>query len=181
MSQEHGHSAFSGRALPPAFAPNEGPRPSDLSPSPPPDASPPPRDAQPPPAAAAARQAGQTTAAQAWDSFFFPCRSQPRHARNAQTTDHSHSLRRICPVAIPNNTKTNKTTKTEPAYVPPPPQAAEFLPTYKVGKATLKWEKPLAQRAPSEIPGLEPTEWRKVNASLPSLEAMSPFMESLPP
>lgn len=55
------------------------------------------------------------------------------------------------------------------------------MPTASLGKATLKWEKPLAVRAPSEIPGLEPTEWRKVNASMPSLEAMSPFMESLTP
>lgn len=65
--------------------------------------------------------------------------------------------------------------------MPPPPQAAEFLPTATAGKATLKWEQPLAQRAPSAIPGLEPTEWRKVNASMPSLEALSPFMESLTP
>jgi hypothetical protein len=65
--------------------------------------------------------------------------------------------------------------------VPPPPQAAEFLPTASAGKSTLKFEKPLAGRAPSVIPGLEPTEWRKINASMPSLEALSPFMESLTP
>lgn len=55
------------------------------------------------------------------------------------------------------------------------------MPTATAGKATLKWEQPLAQRAPSVIPGLEPTQWRKVNASLPSLEALSPFMESFTP
>lgn len=65
--------------------------------------------------------------------------------------------------------------------MPPPPQAAEFLPTATAGAATLKWEAPLAARAPSVIPGLQATEWRKVNASMPSLEAISPFMESMTP
>jgi len=55
------------------------------------------------------------------------------------------------------------------------------LPTASAGKSTLKFIKPLSARAPSAIPGLEPTEWRKVNASMPSLEALSPFMESLSP